>query len=121
MKILFWNMRGFGALWRKKQLKELRQKNRVAMICLQEIIKAEFSSGGLYSISEGEIFEWAWTAAQGHSGGTLVGVWMDNITMIGKDKAEFFTSMKISSRHDKIEWEVVNVYRPVHIERKADF
>jgi hypothetical protein len=109
------------ALGRRKQLKELRQKNRVEILCLQETIKVGLSSGDLYSISEGGNFEWVWTVAQGHSGRTLIGVRTDDITVISKDKGELFTSMKISSRHDKIEWEVVNVYGPVQIKRKADF
>jgi hypothetical protein len=29
--------------------------------------------------------------------------------------------MKISSRQDKSEWDIVNVYGPVQTERKADF
>jgi exonuclease III len=121
MKILFWNMRGFGALGRRKQLRELRHKYKVEMICLQETIKADFSTGELASISEGKKFEWVWTAAQGHFGGTLVGVKTNNITMISRDRGEFYSSMKITSRQDMAEWEVVNVYGPIQIERKVDF
>jgi hypothetical protein len=38
-----------------------------------EIIKADFSPRELASISDGDNFEWVWSAAQGHSGGTLLG------------------------------------------------
>jgi hypothetical protein len=54
MRILFWNMRGFGALGRRKQLRELKHKYKIELICLQETIKADFSPGELASISEGE-------------------------------------------------------------------
>jgi exonuclease III len=42
MKIIFWNMRGFGAPGRRKQLGELRRNNRVEILCLQETIKQTF-------------------------------------------------------------------------------
>jgi hypothetical protein len=57
MKIIFWNIRGFGAPGRKTQLKELRQQHRVDMICLQETIKENFTLGELSEISEGGAFE----------------------------------------------------------------
>jgi hypothetical protein len=86
MKILFWNIRGLGALGRKKQLGELRQTHRVDIVCLQETIKGDFTLGELAGLSEGGSFEWVWTAAQGHSGGTLIGVRTDDIIVVTKDK-----------------------------------
>lgn len=71
MKILFWNIRGMGAMGRRNQLRELRHKYRVDAICLQETIKKDFSVWDLQALSEGEIYDWCWTAAVGHSGGTL--------------------------------------------------
>jgi exonuclease III len=100
---------------------ELRRKNRVEVLCLQETVKADFLPGELASISDGDNFEWVWSAAQGHSGGTLLRVKIDDVTVIGKDIGEFFTSMKIVTKHDNFKWEVVNVYGPVQLERKATF
>jgi exonuclease III len=114
-------MRGFGVLGRRKQLREWKHKFKIEVICLQETIKADFSPGELASISEGENFEWVWTVAQGHSGGTPMGAKTDNIAVISSDRGEFYSSMKIFSRQDKTEWEVVNVFGPVQTERKADF
>jgi hypothetical protein len=71
-------------------------------------------------LSEGFNYEWIWTATQGHSEGTLVGVRTDNIIVVGKDIGEF-SSMKIISKEDDFKWEVVNVYGPVQIERKTNF
>lgn len=99
----------------------VKTQNRVEMICLQETIKANFFAGELARISEGGNFEWVWTDTQGHSGGTLIGVKTDNITVLSKDRGEFFSSMKITSRQDNAEWEVVNVYGPLQLERKAEF
>jgi hypothetical protein len=90
MKILFWNIRGLGALGRRKQLRELRHKHRVGAICLQETSKKDFSVWDLQALSEGEIFEWCWTAAVGHSGGTLTGVNLAESSVVGKDRGFLF-------------------------------
>jgi hypothetical protein len=66
--ILFWNIRGMGAMGRRNQLRELRHRYRVDAICLQETIKKNFSVWDLQSINEGETFEWSWTATMGHAG-----------------------------------------------------
>jgi hypothetical protein len=50
-----------------------------------------------------------------------LGVKTDDVTMIGKDRGEFFTSMKIVTKQENFKWEVVNVYGPVQLERKAAF
>jgi exonuclease III len=77
--------------------------------------------GELSALSEGSNYEWVWTAAQGHSGGTLMGVRTDDIVVVHKDCGEFFSSMKIVLRQDDFKWEIVNVYGPVKMERKASF
>jgi exonuclease III len=110
-----------GAIGRRKQLSDIRRDNRVDIICLQETIKGDFSLWDLESLSEGEPFEWVWTAAQGHSGGTLIGVRISDINILSKDKGEFYTSMKLVSNMDKVIWEIVNVYGPVQTDRKQLF
>jgi exonuclease III len=121
MKILFWNIRGLGARGRQKQLKDLINFHRVDAVCLQETIKANFSVGELNYLSAGVSFDWVWTAASGHSGGTLVGVDTSVAEVLNKDCGEFFSSLKIISRADKFTWEIVNIYGPVQVERKNAF
>jgi exonuclease III len=89
MKILCWNIRGLGASGRRNQLRELRKTHRVDAICLQETIKSDFSIWDLNSLSEGESFEWSWTAASGHSGGTLTGVNTATATVVARDRGSF--------------------------------
>jgi exonuclease III len=121
MKILFWNIRGLGTAGRRNQLRQLKQQHRVDVICLQETIKAEYTTRELDDLGEGYNVEWIWTEAQGHSGGTLIGVRTDDITMLCKDRGEFFSSMLVSSKQDEYKWEIINVYGPVQLERKKDF
>jgi exonuclease III len=121
MKILFWNIRGLGASGRRNQLRELRKKHKVAVICLQETIKADFSIFDLNALSEGSDFEWSWTAAVEHSGGTLTGVNLDDARVVMKDNGEFFSSLGVITRDDNFQWEIIYVYGPVHTERKSAF
>jgi exonuclease III len=44
MRILFWNIRGVGGKGRIRQLRELVNKHRVEVLCLQETMKKEFTS-----------------------------------------------------------------------------
>jgi hypothetical protein len=50
-----------------------------------------------------------------------MGVRTDDIVVVDKDCGEFFSSMKIVLRQDDFKWEIVNVYGPVQMERKASF
>jgi hypothetical protein len=50
-----------------------------------------------------------------------MGVRTDNIVVVDKDCGEFFSSMKIVLKQDDFRWEIVNIYGPVQIERKANF
>jgi exonuclease III len=93
----------------------------VDVICLQETIKADYTSRKLDDLGEGFNVEWTWTEAQGYSGGTLTGVRTDDIIVLNKDKGDFYSSILVSSRQDKFKWEIVNVYGPVQLERKKDF
>jgi exonuclease III len=65
---------GLGGKGRRRQLRELVSKHRVDVLCLQETMKVEFTNTELRNLVGGHSFSWNWTAAQGHSGGTLIGV-----------------------------------------------
>jgi hypothetical protein len=58
----------FGAKGRKKQPSDLRQEHRVDIICLQETIRADFSS-----LNEGDSFEWVLDCCTGALWRDLVG------------------------------------------------
>jgi hypothetical protein len=90
-------------------------------ICLQETIKSDFTVWDLTSLCEGESYEWSWTAASGHSGGTLTGVNTAVASVVGKDHGSFFSSLVLVSREDNFKWELINVYGPVQNERKLEF
>jgi hypothetical protein len=45
----------------------------------------------------------------------------NDVIIIRKYRGEFYTSMKIMAKQDNFKWEIVNVYGPVQLERKATF
>ena len=56
MRILFWNIRGFGRTGRRMLLRELLCKHRIDIICLQETIKQDFTDSELESMEVGDKF-----------------------------------------------------------------
>jgi exonuclease III len=120
MRILCWNIRGLGSKGRRKQHKEWVVSQNVEVICLQEIMKDDFSIAELRGLVTGQNFAWNWTASAGHSGGTLLGVKQCDLDAIVMDEGEFFSSITIENRKDNF-WEVINVYGPVKKERKGVF
>ena len=74
MRALFWNIRGFGHVGRRTQLKEYMRKEDIDIVGLQETIKANFRFHELLAIDPLERFEWQHAPAVGHSGGMLLGL-----------------------------------------------
>lgn len=57
----------------------------------------------------------------GHSGGLLIAVREDLFEFISSSQGDFFASMVIRNKLSRLQWEVLNVYGPVHYDRKAAF
>jgi exonuclease III len=74
MRILFWNIRGFGQQGHYTLLKDYLCNHHIDVFCLEEMIKEDFTDQELKSLEVGENFYWAWLPANGHSGGMLLGL-----------------------------------------------
>lgn len=117
MIVLFWNIRGLGRTGRR-ELKELIWLYKIDVICLQETIKKDFNIRELSELVGGISFSWNWTAADGHSRGTLIGVREFELEAIEMDTRKFFSSIIMENRKDKRRWEIIKVYGPVQDDRK---
>jgi hypothetical protein len=84
-------------------------------------MKTEFSISKLRKLVDGQNFSWNWTASQGHSGGTLIGVKQGDLDAEEMDEEEFFSSIKIRNRGGEFCWEIINVYGHVQHEIKGHF
>ncbi|KAI4998875.1 hypothetical protein ZWY2020_054217 [Hordeum vulgare] len=73
MKLLCWNIRGFGLPGRRRQLIGYLRQEEIDIVGLQETIRQDFSMHELQGLSHHQ-FSWQWLPASGHSGGILLGV-----------------------------------------------
>ncbi|KAI5017045.1 hypothetical protein ZWY2020_037423 [Hordeum vulgare] len=120
MKLLCWNIRGFGLSGRRRQLIEYMHQEEIDIVGLQETIRQDFSMLELQSLSCHQ-FAWQWLPATGHSGGIFLGVREDAFSVEDMDRGEFFVSMDITDRRAHLSWEVIIVYGPADHGRSAEF
>ena len=73
MRAMGWNSRGFARRGRQTQIRDYIRKERLDIILLQETMKQDFSDQELNSLESGDKFFWHWKAAEGRSGGMLLG------------------------------------------------
>jgi exonuclease III len=109
MRIVGWNIHGFG---RKTQIKELARKEAVDVLFLQETIRQDFTDQELRSLVNGEVFHWQWRSAVGHSGGMLLGLRDDMFEVGGVDQGRFFLSATVMHRNARFKFELIGVYGP---------
>ena len=69
IRLLDWNMRGFGQDGRRYQLIRYIREEEVDIVGIQETIKQDFSIHELQGLSTHK-FVWQWLPANGHSGGS---------------------------------------------------
>ena len=73
MKLLCWNIRGFGLTGQRRQLNEYLCQEEIDIVGLQEAICQDYSMHELQGLSRHQ-FAWQWLPATGQSGGILLGV-----------------------------------------------
>lgn len=94
-------MRGLGNPGRRGQLAELMRKHRVEIVCLQETIRVSFKDIELDRFCEGRDFQWLTKPAEGHSGGLLMGVNLEQVEVKEVDLGEFYLSMVVETKREK--------------------
>ena len=114
MRILFWNIRGFGRAGRRTLLRELLCKHRIDIICLQETIKQDFTDMELESIEVGDKFFWCWLPAVGHSGGMLLGLRDSMFEVESTDRGQYFLSVNCLHRALNKTLTVIGIYGPAN-------
>src|SRR4051812_36763670 len=106
MKLLCWNMRGFGQLGRRRQLINYIRDEAIDIVGLQETVKHDFSIQELEGLSPTKL-SWQWLPATGHSRGILMGIKDDKFEIEDMDRGEFFLSMTITDRTSHFCWDVI--------------
>ena len=121
MRVLIWNMRGFGRRGRRNQLREYLRKVKVDIIILQETIRQSFSDHELRSLELGGLFTWNWLPASGMSGGMLLGIRDSTLAANSADLGEFFISAQVVHRAKDFPFQFFGVYGPADHSRSAEF
>ncbi|KAK1617796.1 hypothetical protein QYE76_023313 [Lolium multiflorum] len=121
MRVLFWNIRGFGRKGRRTLLKDYLRLHRIDVVLLQETIKQDFSDAELRSLEIGDKFFWDWLPASGHSGGMLIGV-RDSMFEVGAiSRGQFFLSVAVLHRVSNRTMDIIGVYGPADHGRSREF
>ena len=100
MKIIFWNVQGLGNAGRRKLLLELVNKHAFDYICLQETIKSSLSQRELERFAGQKDMSWSWLPCTGHSGGLLMGVDKELVTITSEDGGNFYQSFNLTMKVD---------------------
>jgi hypothetical protein len=121
MKILFWNIRGFGKPSRRKQIKDYIKQEDLMGIGLLETMKGDFTHSELGEILGGIPFKWVWKGSLGHSSGILIGVREDAYEVEDIKVGDCFVSMVLRNRCTNFRWELITVYGPTQQEASSEF
>lgn len=91
MKILFWNIRGWGDQEdRRRQISEFINQDKYDIVGIQETMKSSFTEKELTHVAGTHPFVWNWLAAKGHSGGTLLGIKQEVVDVGAFEEGEHF-------------------------------
>lgn len=116
MKILFWNIRGFGKAAHRRQIKDYISEEKLEIVALQKTIKQEFIDQELNDLIGGIPFQWTRAPAKGRSGGILMGAKLEEAETL-----EYCVVMRIRNRLTNFRFTVVTVYGPAQHEFSEDF
>jgi exonuclease III len=88
MKILHWNIRGFGLPEKRRILKDFISREHFDVVCLQETKKDDFSQRFLHSLSP-KFSDWQFIPSLGAAGGILLGINSDQCQLLSWDVGLF--------------------------------
>ena len=121
MRVLFFNIRGFGRSGRRTLIKDLLRNHKIDIVCLQETIKQDFTDFELQGLEVGENFYWCWLPAVGHSGGMLLGLRDSVFEVESTDRGQYFLSANFLHRPYNFPMTIIGVYGPANHSASAEF
>jgi exonuclease III len=121
MKMMFWNIRGFGKAARRRQIRDFIMEESLDGVGLQETIREDFTQKDLADTAGSIQFRWVWSTAKGHSSGILMGVREEVLEVEDQEVGDHFVSMIERNRRTNFRWELVTVYGPVQHDRASEF
>ena len=121
LKGLTWNSEGFKDPAKHLFVKEAVRDNCLDFIALLETGRANFTVPFLANLAAGQDFSWFCLPPHGRSGGILVGINVQTLTVKKVDNGDFCVRLHIKSKFDGFEWILVSVYGAAQEKHKAQF
>jgi mannosylglycoprotein endo-beta-mannosidase len=118
---LTWNSEGFRDPGKHLFVKEVILEHRLDFIALLETGRSNFTIPFLSNLVAGQNFAWFCLPPHGRSGGILVGINTQTLSVIKVDNGDFCVKLHIKSKIDGFEWIFVPVYGAVQDFQKAEF
>jgi exonuclease III len=121
MKGAFWNSGGFRDSAKHIFVSETIRDFKLDFFAISESGRDNFSAPFLNHISGGLDFQWFCVPPNGRSGGILVGINADTISVQNIVTGERCVKFYVTSKHDNFKWVLVAVYGAAQDEHKPDF
>ena len=120
MRALIWNSEGFRDTAKHLRVQESIRDFNLDIVALLEMGRSSFPAHFLRNLSAGRDFSWFCLPPQGRSGGMLVGINMESLTVRDVDAGDFCVKFHLKSK-DGFEWNFVAVYGAAQEAQKPIF
>jgi hypothetical protein len=109
MQALIWNSEGFKDTAKHLFIQESIREYKLDFVALVETGRSNFSVPFLRNLAAGRDFSWFYLPPHGRSGGILVGVNLESLSVKNVDSGDFCIKFHLRSK-DGFEWNFVVVY-----------
>ena len=110
MRGMWWNSDGLGDAAKILFIHETVREQRLDFIVLLETGRSNFAAPFLKHLAGGLDYLWYCLPPRGRSGGILVGVNMETISIQRVEAGDFCVKLFVKTKSDGFEWIIVGVY-----------
>jgi hypothetical protein len=121
MKGMWWNSDGFADTAKHCFIHETIREHKLDFVVFMETGRANFSAPFLRRLSGGLDYMWYCLPPHGRSGGILVGVNVETISIQRVETGDFCVKLFVKSKFDGFEWILIGVYGAAQDALKPEF
>ena len=121
MRGCFWNCEGFGDTAKHWFIHESIRDLKLDFFAIQETGRDKFSAPFLRFLAVGLDFVWYCLPPQGRSGGILVGINAQTLSVKDVRHGKKCVKFDLTSKNDGFEWSLVAVYGAAQDQHKQEF
>jgi hypothetical protein len=121
MKALIWNSEGLRDTGKHLFIKETIREQNLDLVAFLETGRSNFATPFLRDLAGGRNFIWFCLPPHGRSGGILVGINSEVLSVRNVDAGEFCVKLHLRSKLDGFEWSFMAVYGAAQDVQKPPF